>query len=286
MSDKIRIALIQGSPRRAENCPDQWGKTKLLSDFIIKNCDTSVEIDSIDLSVPSDGNIIQPCKGCVSTSSFHCHYPCDCYVADSKTIPDFMHNEQIYSRLEACDGFLILTPVHWYAPTSVVKSFFDRLVCVNLTITAEQAIKLGLGKDAQKTRAVEKGGEWNHLLRNHYAGKYAAFFIHGDAGGVDYSEFVESETDGWHPKMPRSLADYLKSESEGWVNDPTNSIMPIVWQCRYSGIYVPDDLICGFHATEGVGYAEAMDLAETNLKQFYLRGLALLNKLVSYLRTN
>jgi len=279
----MKIALIQGSPRNVRNCPNQSSKTSLLADYIIEN-NTGVNIDYIDLSIKGDGNIVQPCKGCVSTSSFHCHYPCDCYVAKSEKFPDFMHNNNIYERLEKADGILVLTPVHWYAVTSVLKNFFDRLVCINLTLTTDLAEELSVGKDANKSRLLEKDGELNQLLRNHYEGKYAAFLAHGDDGGVDYRQF--SDDPNWHPNMPSSLVNYLKQGDEGPFNSPRNAIMPLVWQCRYSGINVPDDLVVGFHATKGVSYSEAMDLAESNLDAYYEIGLKLFLRLIQYLRTN
>lgn len=277
----VRVALIQGSPRYVNNCPGQNSKTLLLVNRIMSE-NIDVDIDLIDLSIKGDGNIVQPCKGCVSTSAFHCRYKCDCYVANSEKFPDFMHNEKIYDRLEKADAFMLLTPVHWYSVTSVVKNFFDRLVCVNLTITAELAQQLALNKDAKKTRALEKSENYKSLLKNHYAGKYAAFLAHGDDGGVDYNEFS-----GSGPPMPDSLRKFLyKDGTEGRANDPINAIMPLVWQCRYSGIHVPDDLVMGFHATSGVSYSEAMDLATYNLDDYYARGLTLFSRLLTYLRSS
>ena len=104
----MKLVIFQGSPRNPKNCPDQWGKTKLLADFLVKNAPKDVEIDLCDLSVKADTSIIQPCKGCYSTGGgFHCHYRCDCYVPNNKAHPDFMHDADIYGRLERCDGFLI-----------------------------------------------------------------------------------------------------------------------------------------------------------------------------------
>ena len=279
----VTIALIQGSPRNSNNCPGQNSKTFLLVQRILSEVPSDVKVDLIDLSIKGDGNIVQPCKGCVSTSSFHCHYKCDCYVAGSTSFPDLMHNENIYDRLAVADGIMVLTPVHWYSVTSVVKTFFDRLVCINLTITTDIAEQLAVGKDPEKTRVVERSGEFNHLLKNHYAGKYAAFLAHGDDGGVDYREF--SDDSAWHPNMPDSLRDFLLGENEGPVNDPRNAVMPLVWQCRYSGINVPNDLIVGFHATSEISYSEAMDLARTNLDQYYQAGLDLFYRLIYHVNS-
>ncbi len=85
--------IFQGSPRNPKNCPDQWGKTMLLANYLVANAPEDVEIDFCDLSVRSDVSIVQPCKGCYSTGGgFHCHFPCDCYVANNKAHPDLMHD--------------------------------------------------------------------------------------------------------------------------------------------------------------------------------------------------
>lgn len=287
LAKKIRIMLFQGSPRNEDNCPDQNSKTSLLAQYIIDNAPMNVEIDYCDLSIQPDRSIIQPCKGCVSTGGgYHCHYACDCYVPRSDIYPDLMHDANIYGRLEQADGFMVLTPVHWYSVTSQVKAMFDRLVCCNLTLTTEQANELGIGKDAEKSRALEKFGEYNQLLVNHYEGKYAAFLIHGDAGGKDYAEFLNNPDGKFHPKLPDSYTRYSSDAdpaNSGWVDNPKNSIMGLVWQCRYSGIHVPNDLIEGFNATTELDYSEAMDAAVYNLDKFYEHGLALFLRLVNYL---
>jgi len=280
--------IFQGSPRSEDNCPDQRSKTSLLADYLIDYAPKTVEIDYCDLSVRADTSIVQPCKGCVSTGNgFHCHYPCNCYVADSETHPDFMHDEDIYGRLERSDAFMVLSPVHWYYTTTQVKAMFDRLVCANLTITTEQAKQIGVGKSAKKSRALEKSGEFNHLLKNHYEGKYAAFFVHGDNGGKDYKGYVKRPDDKYYPSFPKAYTDYMDSaNSEGWVNNPREMIMGLVWQCRYSGIHVPEDLIVGYHATSGLSNSEGMDLAVSNLDDFYQRGLDLLLSLIDYVTNN
>jgi multimeric flavodoxin WrbA len=282
----MRIMLFQGSPRRADNCPDQWGKTKLLADHIIKNAPDDVEIDYCDLSVSAKTRI-GPCKGCVSTANgFHCHYPCDCWSANAADpqYKDYMHDANIYERLEACDGFLVLTPINWYSSSSQLKLMFDRLSCINTTLTTEQSDALGIGKDAGKSAVAEQSGMYHHLLKNHYEGKYAAFFIHGDMGGSDYYELAKTKKK-YLPMFPKSYTDHMKKGySAGWLDDPRNTIMDLVWQCRYSGIFVPENCIVGINATSGISYSEAMRLAISNLDEFYDLGLDLLLRLCKHLR--
>ena len=76
-----------------------------------------------------------------------------------------------------------------------------------------------------------RSGKYKELLKNHYEGKVAAFFIHGDDGADDYK----------NRKMPLSMAD-MKNED---CMSPKDAIMPIVNQCRYSGIFVPENCIEG-----------------------------------------
>lgn len=281
---KLRIMLFQGSPRRKDNCPDQWSKTHLLAQHMIDYAPDDVEIDFCDLSV-SPETVIQPCKGCVSTSIFHCHYRCDCYAPDAidPRLKDYMHDGNIYERLELCDGFIIITPIHWYSTTSQIKLMFDRLVCINNTITTQQSGDLGIGKNAEKSIPAEQSGEYHHLLKNHYQGKFAGFLIHGDAGGADYKE-IATKKRRYLPTFPPSYTEYMKEDySGGWIDNPRNSIMNLVWQCRYSGIFVPDDLVVGITATKGISYSEAMEKAVDNLEDFYQEGLDLLLRLRSYL---
>lgn len=226
----IRIVAFQGSPRTKDSCSGGDSKTSFLLNKAIKSISKEVKIDLIDLKVMDTEPQVRPCKGCIGTSNgFHCHYPCDCYDKNDGT-NDLMHEQNVYSRLEKADGFVVFTPVHWSAPSSQVKALFDRLVCVNLTLSRDDAKKL-YGKDVkdpQKTIEAEQSGKYRDLLKNHYEGKVGAFFIHGDDGADDYVG----------RKIPLSLV------QDGYIN-PRQAIMPIVMQCRYSGIFVPDNCIEG-----------------------------------------
>jgi multimeric flavodoxin WrbA len=144
-----------------------------------------------------------------------------------------MHEKDVYKKLKKADGFVVFTPVHWSGPSSQVKALFDRLVCVNLTLTQEQAKEI-YGKDIKNpklTIAAEQSGKYRDLLKNHYEGKVAAFFIHGDDGADDYV----------NRKIPLSMVD---CKQNSYIN-PKEAIMPIVNQCRYSGIFVPENCIEG-----------------------------------------
>jgi multimeric flavodoxin WrbA len=232
-SNKIKIVVFQGSPRTKDSCSGGDSKTSFLMKKAIKEITKDVKFTVIDLKVMDTDPQIRPCKGCIGTSNgFHCHYECSCYAKGDGT-NDLMHEKDVYKKLEEADGFVVFTPVHWSGPSSQVKALFDRLVCVNLTLTQEQAKEI-YGKDIKNpklTIAAEQSGKYRELLKNHYEGKVGAFFIHGDGGADDYVG----------RRMPLAMADF---KPQDYIN-PKESIMPIVNQCRYSGIFVPENCIVG-----------------------------------------
>jgi multimeric flavodoxin WrbA len=236
---KPKVLLFQGSPRKEKSCSNQTSKSEKICKYILDKWSPFVNFEYVDLSV---GPItVQPCKGCVSTSNgMHCHWKCSCYIKNSKHTPDLMYEADIYDKLEQCDAFLVVSPVHWYSVSTQVKAMFDRLVCANLTITKDQAIEIfgdGNIKTADMTGQAELEGKYKHLLKNHLEGKVASFYVHGDDGANDY--------DGNQP--------YTGDLS--W--DVRNSVMPLVYQCRYSGIDCPDDLVEAFYINKGLDYYEA-----------------------------
>jgi multimeric flavodoxin WrbA len=232
-SNKIKIVVFQGSPRTKDSCSGGDSKTSFLMKKAIKEITKDVKFTVIDLKVMDTDPQIRPCKGCIGTSNgFHCHYECSCYAKGDGT-NDLMSEKDVYKKLEEADGFVVFTPVHWSGPSSQVKALFDRLVCVNLTLTQEQAKEI-YGKDIKNpklTIAAEHSGKYRDLLKNHYEGKVGAFFIHGDGGADDYVG----------RRMPLAMADF---KPQDYIN-PKESIMPIVNQCRYSGIFVPENCIVG-----------------------------------------
>ncbi len=258
------ILVFQGSPRRENSCANQTPKTQKIAEYLLDRWSPFVKIEIIDLSI-GDVNI-QPCKGCISTSNgMHCHWKCSCYSIDSKTKPDLMYQSGIYDKLEECDGFITITPIHWYSVSTQVKAMFDRLVCANQTITKEQAIEIfgnGNIKDSELTGRAELSGQYKDLLKNHLEGKWAGFYAHGDDGANDY--------DGNQPD----------TGDTNW--DVKNSVMPLVYQCRYSGINVPDDLIESFYINKGVDYYQANLDIEKN-KEFFNRADSLIERMIDYI---
>src|SRR5262245_5160331 len=80
---------------------------------------------------------------------------------------------------------------------------------------------------------LEHSPEWEELSQNHLEGRTAAFFCYGDGGGD------ELDATG----RPRNLRhpEYFDPAKEPFPA-MRDAFAPLVWQCRYSGVEVPDDL--------------------------------------------
>jgi len=204
-----------------------------------------------------------------NSHEFNCEgikiHNCSCYVKGSKVQTDLMYEADIYKKLEECDAFIVVSPIHWYSVSTQVKAMFDRLVCANQTITQEQAVQIfgsGNAKKAELTGKAEIYGQYKHLLKNHLEGKWAAFYVHGDDGANDY--------DGNQPDTGDRM----------W--DVKNSVMPLVYQCRYSGIKCPDDLVEAFYINQGKPYYQANLDMDTEV-EFFSKINNLVEKLLKYL---
>lgn len=254
---KKKVVLVVGSPRSPNCCPDEKSKTHQIADAIKEEFSEQASFKVVDLSVKCDGVNVQPCKACTSTSAFHCHWPCDCYGKKSEP-KDLMHKEEVYRKLEECDGFFVMTPINWSSCSSVVKSFFDRLVCASLSITADEAVEIfgeGNVKDSKKTRDAEKSGKYNGMLKNHLEGKVAGFFAQGNEGGSDYREFARNKTK-LLPVLPDSMIEYEESHGR---EDVSRLLDPLVRQCVYMGIRVPDECVRVVTYGFGASYSDAND---------------------------
>lgn len=188
------------------------------------------EIDYEDLGNVFGRPRIQTCNACVSTSMALCVWPCNCYKRNSQDEPDLMWDLDIYSRLDLADAWAIIAPVYWYGPTSNLKLMFDRLVCMNGGNPDE---KLIAHKDADLAAKLEHSPEWKALSQNHLEGRTAAFFCYGDGGADDLDE-------AGRPRILRHKS-YFDPEQEPYENG-RDAYAPLVWQCRYGGIEVPDML--------------------------------------------
>lgn len=167
-----------------------------------------------------------------------CVWPCNCYEPSDKDEPDLMWDLDLYSRLDLADAWAIIGPVSWYGPTSNLKLMFDRLVCMNGGNPREDLID---HKDPEKAIVLENSPEWETLSVNHLEGRTAAFFSYTDEGGV------EMDGDGC-PKILRHK-DYFDPELEPF-DDMRQAYAPLVWQCLYGGVEVPDALWASLNQAE------------------------------------
>ena len=226
----FRVLVIAGSNRRQYDCPGIDSKARTLMFRMADRLPQEWEIDLEDLGNIWNREQIRTCNACVSTSAALCVWPCNCYEKGSWNQPDLMWNLDLYARLDLADAWAIIGPVNWYNATSNLKAMFDRLVCMNGGNPREDLIG---HKDPSLAIELEHSDEWDKLSQNHLEGRTAGFFCYGD-GGAD--ELTESG-------RPRFLhhRSYFDPEEEPFEN-MRDAYAPIVWQCRYSGIEVPDPL--------------------------------------------
>lgn len=211
-----------------------------------------------------------------NSHEFNCEginiHNCSCYFKGNKKQPDLLKELDVYTLLQECDAFMVFSPIHWHSLTSQVKTLFDRLVCINQTLTIDDAKKI-MGADNIKNSDVTgkfaKSGEYDGMLRNHLEGKYAAFYVHGDDGGDDYEG----------KELPDSYSDVIH---DNFSIDPKSIVMPFVMQMKYSGVFVPDDLIQAFYINKGVDYYTANKTFDRN-KEFFDRAESLIESLLNYI---
>jgi multimeric flavodoxin WrbA len=226
----FRILIIAGSDRRQYNCPGVDSKARALAWRVADRLPADWEIDVEDLGNVYGRARIQSCNACVSTSMALCVWPCNCYEPNHHDEPDLMWDLDLYSRLDLADAWIIIGPVNWYGPSSNLKLMFDRLVCMNGGNPREDLID---HKNPELAVALERSPEWQALSRNHLEGRTAAFLCYGDAGAN------EMGADG-RPHLLRH-PEYFDPSDEPF-DDDRQTYAPLVWQCRFSGIEVPEEL--------------------------------------------
>jgi multimeric flavodoxin WrbA len=226
----FRVFIISGSGRRQYNCPGVDSKSRSLMLRMAGRLPQEWEIDYEDLGNVYGRARVQSCNACVSTSMALCVWPCNCYEKNHGSEPDLMWDLDMYARLDLADAWAIIAPVNWYAPTTNLKAMFDRLVCMNGGNPREELIE---HKDAELAKELEHSPEWEKLSVNHLEGRSAAFYCYGDGGGDELDE----------NGRPRLLRDkhYFNPDAEPFEN-MRDTYAPLVWQCRYGGVEVPDEL--------------------------------------------
>lgn len=250
-ANAVRVLVIAGSNRRQYNCPGVDSKARTLMFRMADRMPKDWEVDIEDLGNVYGRARIQSCNGCVSTSMALCVWPCNCYERGNRDEPDLMWDLDLYARLDRADAWAIIGPVNWYGPTSNLKLMFDRLVCANGGNPCEDLIA---HKNPELAMALEKTPEWRELSKNHLEGRTAGFFSYGDGGGD------EIEADG-RPRLLRHKS-YFDPAAE--MKDDRRAYEPLVWQCRYGGIEVPDPLWTHAYVGKGQPYSEsqAEDMAK------------------------
>lgn len=210
-----------------------------------------------------------------NSHEFNCEgikvHNCSCYFKGNKKEKDLLSELGVYELMQGCDAFVVVSPIHWFALSSQVKTLFDRLVCTNQTLAIDDAKKL-LGDDIKnsiETGKLAKSGKHSNLLRNHLEGKVAAFYVHGDDGANDYEG----------KELPESYQDVL---ADPFAIDPKAAVLPYVMQLKYSGIFVPDHLVQAFHINKGVDYYTA-NKTFNKQKEFKDRADMLIENLLDYL---
>ena len=244
----FRVLIISGSERRQYNCPGVDSKSRTLMLKMAEMLPQDWEIDYEDLGNVYGRAKIQSCNACVSTSMALCVWPCNCYEKGSWAEKDLMWEMDMYARLDMADAWAIIGPVNWYAPSSNLKLMFDRLVCMNGGNPDEKLID---HKDPEKAMALEHTEQWEEISVNHLEGRTAAFFCYGDEGGDEIDETGR-------PKILQHKK-YFSPGDEPF-EDERDAYAPLVWQCRYGGVEVPDYLWA--HCTSGKGRKYSENQAE------------------------
>jgi multimeric flavodoxin WrbA len=164
-----------------------------------------------------------------------------------------MWNLDLYARLDMADAWAIIGPINWYSCSSNLKLMFDRLVCMNGGNPDEKTIG---HKNAEKAMTLEHTEQWKEMSLNHLEGRTAGFFCYGDEGGDEMDETGR-------PKILQHKK-YFDPEKEPFENE-RDAYAPLVWQCRYGGVEVPDHL--WKHCTSGKGKKYSNNQAEDMIKE-------------------
>jgi len=259
----LRVLILSGSDRRQYNCPGVDSKSRALMLRMKDRLPNDWDVDIEDLGNVFARARIQSCNACVSTSMALCVWPCNCYEKNNKKEPDLMWDLDLYSRLDQADAWAIIGPVNWYGPTSNLKLMFDRLVCMNGGNPREDLID---HKNPELAMRLEHSDLWKDLSLNHLEGRTAGFFCYGDGGSDELDETGR-------PEILRHK-NYFDPAYEPF-QDVRDAYAPLVWQCRYGGIEVPDPLWTYHEFGNGKKYSD-------NQAEDMIRNSELLSKFDSW----
>jgi hypothetical protein len=249
----FQVLVIAGSQRRLNSCPGLDSKARALMHRMPGRLPAGWQIDHEDLGNEHGKPKIQACNACVSSSMALCVWPCNCYGPNSEHQPDLLWNLDLYRRLARADAWAFIGPINWYGPSTNFKLLFDRLVCMNGGNPRPDLIDK---KNTLLAQALERSPQWQELTSNHLEGRTAAFFCYGDQGGRDFDETGR-------PKILQHKAWFDPAQEP--FREERNAYQGLVWQCRYSGVEVPDEL--WRHADIGVGKLYADDQADDLMRE-------------------
>lgn len=156
---------------------------------------------------------------------------------------------EIYERIAACHGLLIVTPVYWYQVSSLIKLMMDRLVCADGGNPDSSSTH---GKTPAEAKKLELDG-WDYP--KHLAGRAYGLVVHGDVAGIEGSR--------------RSLTDWLNWM--GFVESGALSCLD-----RFIGYYEPYATIhqslaadtCVQAEVDNVAFALAAKVAQIRRGEF------------------
>lgn len=203
------ILIVNASPRSEHTCPHEMSKSWRLVEIAREVCEVDgTLVRMLDLSrlTSEYGRTIHPCKGCFSTAAALCHWPCSCYPNYSLgQSQDWMND--IYPLWVRAHGIMLVTPVHWYSPTSPLKLMMDRLVCADGGNTDPSSTQ---GKDAKKAKALELD-DWPYP--QHLEDRVFAVAVHGDTEGAqnvrralcDWMQFIGLKPAGPMAELDRYI---------------------------------------------------------------------------------
>ncbi len=95
--------------------------------------------------------------------------------------------------------------------------------------------------------ALEHYPDWEEMSQNHKEGRTGDFFCCGDECGDELDE-------AGRPKMLQHKACF--NLEKGPFNNERDAYAPLVWQCRYGGKEVPDQLWMNCTSGKGRKYSE------------------------------
>lgn len=176
-----RVLLICASDRNDLTCPGEISKSFRLTQIAhetLKDEGMKVEVLNLSEMTSQFGQVIYPCKGCVSTAQPLCHWPCSCYPNHYLgQVHDWMND--IFPMWVRAHGIMIITPVYWHQAPSALKLMIDRLVCADGGNPDPTSTN---GKDPAIAKKIELKG-WDYP--RHLQGRVYSLVVHGDTQGVD-----------------------------------------------------------------------------------------------------